>query len=132
MTHGMTPDTRRAQFLYAIGLVVFAVLAVLSFLKIIDDDTAASVSAAVTAVLGLFGVTVTGTATYRVTKQAREGMFDPPQSSADKVITGIGEVIETYATAQAEVDRVKAAVSTAVQDVPVLGPLAQQAIGRLP
>ena len=125
----MTPKIR--QMLYAAGIVAFALLTLLSTLRVIDQDTAASISAALTAVLGLFGVTVSGTAAWAVTKQQHNGAFNP-QSPADQVVTGINRVIEQAANAQAEVERVKEAVSTAVADVPILGPLAQQAIDRLP
>ena len=125
----MTPKVR--QILYAVGLVLFAILTILSALKVIDENTAASVSAALTAVLGLFGVTVSGTAAWAVTKQKQAGAFEQ-HSPADQVVTAINEVLAQAQTAQAEVDRVKEAVSQAVSQVPVLGPLAQQAIDRLP
>jgi hypothetical protein len=126
----MTPKVR--QVLYVGGVVAFALLTVLSATRVIDGQTAASVSAALTAVLGLFGVTVSGVAYGAVTKQQHNGAFDPPASPADQVVNGINRVIEQAAVAQAEVERVKEAVSTAVADVPILGPLAQQAIDRLP
>ncbi len=125
----MTPRFR--QVLYALGLVIFAVLTLLSTLRIIDDAVAASVSAAVTAILGLFGVTVSGTAAWAVTKQQKSGAFTE-HSPADQVVSGINAVIAQAQHAQAEVDRVKDAVSTAVAEVPVLGPLAKQAIDSLP
>lgn len=125
----MSPKIR--QLLYSAGVVAFALLALLSTLRVIDQDTAASINAALTALLGLFGVTVSGVAYGAVTRQQHSGAFDPV-SPADQVVTGINRVIEQAAVAQAEVDRVKEAVSTAVQDVPLLGPLAQQAIDRLP
>ena len=125
----MTPKVR--QILYAVGLVLFAILTVLSTFKIIDETAAASISAALTAVLGLFGVTVSGVAGWAVTKQQHAGAFDS-HSPADQVVTAINQVLEQAQTAQAEVDRVKDAVSQAVQQVPVLGPLAQQALDRLP
>lgn len=128
----MTPKVR--QLLYAAGVVAFALLTLLSTLRVIDQDTAASISAAVTAILGLFGVTVSGTAAWAVTKQQHAGAFTE-HSPADQVVTGINRVIEQAAAAQAEVERVKDAVSTAVNDVPVLGPvlgpLAQQALDKL-
>lgn len=125
----MTPKVR--QILYAVGLVLFAILTVLSTFKIIDETAAASISAALTAVLGLFGVTVSGVAGWAVTKQQHAGAFQE-HSPADQVVTAINQVLEQAQTAQAEVDRVKDAVSQAVQQVPVLGPLAQQALDRLP
>ena len=125
----MTPKVR--QILYVCGVVAFALLTVLSATRVIDGQTAASVSAALTAVLGLFGVTVSGVAYGAVTKQQHNGAFDS-KSPADQVVNGINQVIAQAEQAQAEVERVKEAVSTAVADVPILGPLAQQAIDRLP
>jgi glucan phosphoethanolaminetransferase (alkaline phosphatase superfamily) len=126
----MTPRVR--QILYVAGVVAFALLTVLSATRVIDGETAASVSAALTAVLGLFGVTVSGTAYAAVTRQQHNGAFDPPASPADQVVNGINRVIEQANVAQADIERVKEAVNTAVQDVPILGPLAQQAIDQLP
>jgi glucan phosphoethanolaminetransferase (alkaline phosphatase superfamily) len=125
----MTPKVR--QILYVCGVVAFALLTVLSATRVIDGETAASVSAALTAVLGLFGVTVSGVAYGAVTKQQHNGTFDS-KSPADQVVNGINQVIAQAEQAQAEVERVKDAVSNAVADVPILGPLAQQAIDRLP
>ena len=128
----MSPKAR--QILYVVGVVAFAVLTILSTTKVIDGNTAASISAALTAVLGLFGVTVSGTAALAVTRQKNSGAFEE-HSAADQVVNGINAVINQAQNAQAEVDRVKEAVITAVNDVPIigttLGPLAQQAIDRL-
>lgn len=129
----MTPKVR--QILYAVGLVLFAILTVLSTFKVIDETAAASISAALTAVLGLFGVTVSGVAGWAVTKQQKNGAFEQ-HSPADQVVTAINQVLEQAQTAQAEVERVKEAVTAAVNDVPVLGPvlgpLAQQAMDAIP
>ncbi len=125
----MTPKIR--QILYAFGLLAFAVLTVLSTFKVIDSNAAASVSAALTAVLGLFGVTISGTAVYNVTKQQQTGAFDDVEP-ADQVINGLNGVLAQKQAAEEAVNRVKDAVSSAVKDVPILGPLAQQAIDSLP
>lgn len=125
----MTPSIRK--YLYAFGVVVFAAMTVLSTFKIIDPNTAASLSAALTSVLGLFGVTVAGTAAYNTQKQISKGTFDEV-SPADRVIQGINDVVAQAESAQSDVERVKEAVSSVVKDIPVLGPLAQQALDSLP
>lgn len=127
----MTPKIR--QLLYVVGVVVFAALTVLSTFKVIDPAAAASVSAALTSVLGLFGVTVAGTAAYNTNKQIHEGTFDPaPQvSPADAVVNGVQAVIEAKANAQREADRVADAISGLAKDVPVLGPLASQILDQI-
>lgn len=128
----MSPKIR--QIIYVSGVVAFSLLTVLSATKVIDGETAASVSAALTAVLGMFGVTVSGTAALAVTRQRKSGAFEH-QSAADQVVNGINAVVNQAQNAQAEVDRVKDAVITAVTDTPIigatLGPLAQQAIDKL-
>lgn len=125
----MPPKVRR--ILYVIGVVAFAALTILSTFKIIEPGTAASVSAALTSVLGLFGVTVAGTAAYNTGKQIHNGAFDEVDP-ADQVINGINAVRSQQQAAQEAADRVKDALSTAVKEIPVLGPLAQQAINSLP
>jgi glucan phosphoethanolaminetransferase (alkaline phosphatase superfamily) len=125
----MTPKAR--QILYVAGVLAFAVLTLLSATRVIDGQTAASVSAALTAVLGLFGVTISGTAAYNVTKQVHNGQLDQV-SPADQVVNGINAVLAQAEQAKSEVERVREAVSSAVSEVPVLGPLAQQAIDSLP
>lgn len=124
----MTPKIR--QVLYVTGVVAFAALTVLSTFRVIDPNTAASVSAALTSVLGLFGVTVAGTAAYNVNKQQKEGTFDsiPPE---EQVINGINAVLEAQQQAQVAVNRVKEAVTQAVSDTPVIGPLAKQALDQI-
>jgi hypothetical protein len=125
----MTPKFR--QILYVIGLILFAGLTLLSTFRIIDPNTASSISAVLTTILGLFGVTISGVAGYNVTKQVNKGQFDTA-SPGDQVITGLDAVIAQAQHAQSEVDRVKTAVTQAVKDIPVLGPLAQQAMDSLP
>lgn len=128
----MNPKFR--QILYTFGVVVFAALAVLSTFKVIDPNTAGVISAAVTAILGLFGVTVSGVAAYNVTKQTKDGTFDPTPDVTpdDKVANGIQEALAAKQAADEAVERIKNAVSNGLSEVPVLGPLAQQAINSLP
>ena len=121
----MSPKIR--QYLYVFGVVAFASFTVLSTLKIIDPNTAASVSAALTSVLGLLGISVASTAAYNINKQKKNGAFDSIDP-AEQVINGINAVIDQQQQAQNAADRVKNALNDAVKDIPVLGPLAQQAM----
>lgn len=121
----MSPKFR--QMLYSIGVIAFAALSLLSTFKLLDPNTAATISAALTSVLGLFGVTGFGVAAYQVTKQQHGGAFDPA-SPADQVIAGVNAVIANAQQAKAEVDRVQDVLGQAVKDIPALGPLAKQAI----
>jgi hypothetical protein len=127
----MSPKVR--QILYTLGVVVFAALTVLSTFKVIDPTTAASVSAALTSVLGLFGVTVAGTAAYNTTKQINQGAFDPApeMSPADSVVNGVQAVLQAKEQAENELRRVQDAITGVVEDIPVLGPLATQILDQL-
>lgn len=127
----MSPKVR--QLLYTFGVVVFAALTVLSTFKVIDPDTATSVSAALTSFLGLFGVTVAGTAAYNTTKQIKDGSFDPtPEvSPADSVVSGVQAVLEAKQNAERELQRVQEAITGVIDDIPVLGPLATQVLDQL-
>jgi hypothetical protein len=125
----MTPKFR--QILYVFGVVTFAALTVLSAFRIIDPNTAATVNAALTSVLGLFGVTVAGTAAWNVSKQQKGGAFDEV-APEDKIVNGLNELQQQKAAIDAAVERAKGALSGAVKDIPVFGPLAQQAIDSLP
>lgn len=125
----MPPKVR--EVLYVVGVIAFAALTILSTFRIIDPNTASSVSAALTSILGLFGVTVAGTAAYNVSKQQKQGAFDSVDP-ADQVINGISAVLAQQQAAQDAANRVKTAISDAVKDIPVLGPLAQEALDDLP
>lgn len=114
----MAPKVR--QILYVIGVVVFAALSLLSTFRVIEPDVASSVSASLTAILGLFGVTVAGTAAYNINKQRHEGVIVDPKKP------DIGDLI------QQELDkRLQQAGAPAVKDVPILGPLALEVLDRL-
>lgn len=57
---------------------------------------------------------------------------DAAMTPADQVINGVNQVIANAQSAHADIQKVKDAVSQVVQDVPILGPLAKQAIDSLP
>lgn len=124
----MTPKVR--TILYAVGLLATGTLTLLSVFKIIEPGAASTISAQIAALLGIFGVGATGTAAVITQKQRKDGTFDHPDP-ADVVISSIEQVLAAQQSAQADVERVKEAVGKAVADVPVLGPLAQQAIDAL-
>lgn len=127
----MTPKFR--QTLYALGTIASSVLALLSVWNVLDPNTASTVNAAVVALLSLFGVGAAGTAAVITGQQRKDGTFDPtPElSPADQVVNGLQAVLEAQQKAQSEVERVKEAVSDAVGSVPVLGPLAKEALDQI-
>lgn len=124
----MSPKVRQA--LYSFGVLLFSGLTILSTLKVVDPNTAATISAAVTSILGVFGVTGFGVAAYNTNKQINNGTLTPA-APEEKVITGIQEVLANQQRAQAAVEKVKDAVSGAIKDVPVLGPLGSQIFDQI-
>lgn len=124
----MSPKVRQA--LYSFGVLLFSGLTILSTLKVVDPNTAATISAAVTSILGVFGVTGFGVAAYNTNKQINNGTLTPA-APEEKVITGIQEVLANHQRAQAAVEKVKDAVSGAIKDVPVLGPLGSQIFDQI-
>lgn len=127
----MSPKFR--EILYKVGAAVFAIISLLSAFHIINPAASTALSFALDALLGLFGVTVAGTAAYNTAKQRRDGTFDtaPQVAPEDQVINGLQEVLNNQVNAQAAVERVKEAVSSVAKDVPVFGPLAQQALDSI-
>lgn len=125
----LTPKIR--TILYAVGLLATGTLTMLSVFRIIEPGAASTISAQIAAFLGIFGVGATGTAAVITNRQRKDGTFDQPDP-ADVVVNSIEAVLAAQQHAQANVERVKDAVTKAVKDVPILGPLAKQAIDALP
>lgn len=124
----MTPKFR--QTLYALGTVATSILGLLSVWNVVSPDKSAALNAAMAATLSLFGVGAAGTAAVVTGKQRREGAFDQT-NPADAVINGVQSVIEARANAERDAERVAGALTGLVKDVPVLGPLAREALDRL-
>lgn len=125
----MTPKIR--QTLYSVGTIATALLSLLALWNVVDPNTASTVNAGLAGLLSLLGVGAAGTAAVITRKQRHDGTFDAPPDPAEAVVNGIEAVLKAKQEAEAQVDRVRDAVSNAVRDVPVLGPLAQEALDRL-
>lgn len=124
----MTPKIR--QTLYAVGTIATAFLTMLSVWSVLDPTTASTLNSALAALLSLLGVGAAGTAAVITGKQRKEGTFDQ-LDPADAVVTGIEAVLKAKQHAEDQVERVRDAVSGAVQGIPGIGPLAQEALDRL-
>lgn len=125
----MSPKIR--QTLYAVGTIATAALTLLSVWKVLDPSTASTVNGALAALLSLLGAGAAGTAAVVTGQQRKDGTFDTV-NPADQVVQGIEAVLAQAENAKSDVQRVKDAVSAVTQDIPVLGPLAQQALNSLP
>lgn len=127
----MPPKIR--QTIYGLGTILSAGLGIALVWGGIGSDAANSVNQVLAGVLALLGAGAPAVAAGTVAKQRKDGTLDS-QPPADAAITAIQETVRQAGVAAAEVDRVKVAVSDALGQVPVLGPLAKQVIDsiRLP
>lgn len=117
------------QTAYLLGTIATAIITLLSVWHGMSGEAATALSNAVTAILGLLGVGATATATAVVSKQRKDGVFDTASPSpADQAITGIQATITQAQNAAADIEKVKAAASDALNSIPLIGPLAQQVI----
>lgn len=121
----MNPRTR--QTLYLLGSIGTGVLTLVSVWHGMSGETATALTNVITALLGLLGIGATGTAAVVVNKQLRDGAFDPA-STADQVITGINAAVNQVQNAAADLEKIKNAASSVLNEVPVVGPLAKQII----
>jgi len=121
------------QTIYSVGTIATALLGVLSLWQIIDPNTASVVNASLAGVLSLLGAGAAGTAVVAVNKQRHDGTFEPaPQlDPAQVVVNGVQAALEAKNTADRELARIQEALTGAIENVPVLGPLASQVLDRL-
>lgn len=124
----MSPKIR--QTLYAVGLLATGTLTLLSVFRILDPNTASTISAQIAALLGVFGVGATGTAAVITNKQRHEGMFTPADP-ADVVVNAVQAVINAKQQADNEAQRVADAVAGLTKDVPILGPLTTEILNHI-
>lgn len=125
----MTPRIR--QSIYYLGTVISGVIGIALLWGGLSAGVADHANQIVAGLVALLGGAAPAVAAKTVSKQISEGKFEA-HSPADQVIEGINAVVAARSAAQAEIDRVKDAVTSVVQDVPVLGPLAKQALDALP
>lgn len=123
----MTPRIR--QSIYLLGTVLSSVTGIALLWGGLSADTAHSVTQLVAGLVALVGGAAPAVAAKTVGKQINEGAFN--STPADQVIAGVQAVIQASVAAQSDVERVKAAVDSAISEVPVLGPLAKQAIDSI-
>ncbi|QIN94251.1 holin [Mycobacterium phage Willsammy] len=123
------------QWFYLISAAITPLIAILVALNLISEGQGNQLLALLTALGGLIGGGAAGTAGVVLGKQRKDGTL-VVAAPADAAITAIEQTVQAATAATAEVERVKQAASealgaAAVGSVPVVGPLAQQAIDTL-
>lgn len=121
------------QTIYAVGTIATALLGVLSLWQIVDPNTASVVNAGLAGILSLLGAGAAGTAAVAVNRQRNDGTFEPvPQvDPAQAVVDGVQAALAAKDFADRELARIQEAITGAIENVPVLGPLASQVLDRL-
>lgn len=79
---------------------------------------------------GLLGATGPALAGMKVKEQRKDGTFES-LDPVSQVAAGMKAVNDQIASARAQAEAVKVVVSNAVDDIPVLGPLAADALKKL-
>ncbi|MBU8815937.1 hypothetical protein KL864_08445 [Mycolicibacterium goodii] len=122
------------QWFYLISAAITPLIAILVALNLISEGQGNQLLALLTALGGLIGGGAAGTAGVILGKQRKDDTL-VVAAPADAAITAIEQTVQAATAATAEVERVKQAASetlgAAVGSVPVVGPLAQQAIDTL-
>ncbi|AIS73773.1 holin [Mycobacterium phage SemperFi] len=123
----MSPKFR--QTLYYLGTIVPGVLGIALIWGGIDAGAAQNLGDIIAGALNLIGATAPATAAVKVNQQRKDGTLT--SSAVDQVINGVQAVIEKQQSAQAELDKVKDAVTGVINVIPGLDPLVQQAINAV-
>jgi drug/metabolite transporter (DMT)-like permease len=124
----MSPKLRES--LYYLGTIITGVLGVALVWGGIDAGAAENIGDILAGFLALIGASAPAVAAKKVSEQRKDGTLDVV-SPADAVVNGVQAVIQQTVSANAELERVKNAVTAAVGVVPGIGPLAQQVINSI-
>ena len=116
---------------YLLSLAVGFIGAVLVASGKITQVTADGWASQVAQLAGLLGIAVPAVAGWNLNKQVKQAEH-APATPADMIVTGVDALNELDRNLQASKQRAQDALTGLIQDVPVLGPLAKQAIDRLP
>lgn len=119
----MTPQIRRT--IYQLGTVASGVLGIALIWGGISQGTADHINTVLAGLVALLSGGAPAVAAKTVKEQAKGGVFDAVPV-AEQAITAIQATIEQAITAQADVQRVAEAVTSAVSASPV-GPVAEAA-----
>ncbi len=120
----MTPKIR--QSVYLLGTVLSSLIGVIMLWGGIDSGAAEHINEIITGLVALLGAGAPAIAASTVNKQRKDGTLDSV-TPADAVISGVQAVIDAKTQAEAEIDRVKNAVSD-ITGASGVGSLVEQVI----
>jgi hypothetical protein len=119
------------ETLYYLGAIIPGVVGIALVWGGIEQGSATAIGDVLVGLLTLLGATAPAVAAKKVNEQRKDGTFETPEP-VEVVVNGVQAVIEAQQKAQAELDRVKNAVTGVVGAIPELGPLASQLINSVP
>ena len=120
-------NSKFRQSIYYISTAASALVSFFLLWNGLDAGTADGINEMIGGLTALLIGSGSAVAATTVKKQRAEGLFDT-KSPADLVISSVKAVVDARDKAVFEVDKVRKAVSDTVGDIPILGPLAQQAM----
>lgn len=122
----------RQYFYLAAGLVA-GILPILVTFNAISTDQVSAVTQLITGLGSLIGAGGAITAGVVVSKQRKDGTFEPPAevSPEEAIISNLPTVIDNVAKAVAAKDRVTQAITDVLGDIPVYGKEAQEIVKGL-
>jgi len=118
------------QSIYYVGTVISSVLGLALVWGGLSEGAATHLNTLIAGALALVGASAPAVAARQVGKQIHDGAFDS-SDPVSQISNSIKAVNEQLAQARAQAEAVKSVVSDAIDDVPVLGPMAADALSKL-
>lgn len=124
----MTPKIR--QSFYYFSTIVSGVIGLGLLYGGLSAGLANHITEVIAGIGGLLGATGPALAGKKLGEQVKDGTFESLDPAA-QVSQGVQAAREQYASAVAQAEAIKAAVSGVVDDIPVVGPLAADALDKI-
>ena len=124
----MSPKLR--QSFYYLSTIVTGVIGLGLLYGGLSSGLADHVTAVLAGIGGLIGAAGPALAGSKVNAQRKDGTFDS-SDPVTQVANGVKAVQDQLASARAQAEAVKSVVSNVIDDIPVLGPLAADALSKI-
>ncbi len=118
------------QTYYYFGSIVTGVVGILLLFNGVKAGTAENVTEILAGLGTLLGAGAPALAGRKVGEQLKNGVFEHLDASA-KFSQGVKEFQQQAAVVRSQAEAIKSVLSDAVDDVPVLGPLAADALSKI-
>lgn len=123
-------SAKMRQSFYYLSTIVTSIVGLALIYGGISSGLAEHVTTVLAGVGGLLGATGPALAGRKVGEQLKDGAFDS-SDPVTQVANGVKAVQDQLASARAQAEAVKSVVSNVIDDIPVLGPLAADALSKI-